>query len=115
LENIRITQHYRFYHRGVDFDGITGDPIRPIAAGKVVNISRSFWAYGNSIIVEHKSGARSLYAHLSKFNVKEGDEVNKNTIIGEVGSTGRSFGDHLHLEVYDENGNNVNPLEYLSD
>lgn len=114
LKNIRITQYYRFYHRGIDLDGITGDPVYPIAEGGVIEVSRSFWAYGNYIVIEHKSGTHSLYAHLSKINVKEKDEVTKTTVIGEVGATGRSFGDHLHLEVYDENGNTIDPLEYLS-
>lgn len=114
LKNIRITQHYRFYHRAIDFDGITGEPIFPITEGEIIKIDRSYWGYGNSVLIEHKSGSRSLYAHLSKINVKTGDEVNKETVIGEVGNTGRSFGDHLHLEVYDEEGRNVNPLEFIS-
>lgn len=113
LEKIRVTQQYRFYHRGVDLDGDTGDPIRPIAAGTVIKVENSYWGYGKSILVEHKSGTRSLYAHLSKFNVNEGDEVTKSTIIGEVGNTGRSFGDHLHLEIYVD-GDTVDPLQYLA-
>ncbi len=112
LENIRITQQYRFYHRGVDLDGVTGDPVRPIAAGRVIKVENSYWGYGKSILIEHKSGAQSLYAHLSKINVNVGDTVAKKTTIGEVGATGRSFGDHLHLEIYVD-GNTVDPLQYL--
>ena len=113
LEKIVITQSYRFYHRAVDLNGDTGDPIRPIAAGQVVDVSSSYWGYGNSIIIEHKNGVRSLYAHLSKINVREGDLVSKSTIIGEVGSTGRSFGDHLHLEII-KDGHAIDPIKYLS-
>lgn len=112
VQNVRITQEYKFYHPGIDLDGITGDTINPIKNGKVVNISYSRFAYGNSVIIDHGNKLTSLYAHLSKIDVKKGQEVDTNTKLGEMGATGRSFGDHLHLEVRDH-GIPINPLSVL--
>lgn len=108
----KITQGYGFFHPGIDLDGTTGDLINPMKNGKVVKIDHSKYAYGNSIIVDHGSNLTSLYAHLSKIYIKEGQEVTTDTILGEMGSTGRSTGDHLHLEVRDH-GVPINPLSVL--
>lgn len=97
--NIAITQGYKFYHPALDLDGVTGDPIKPIAAGKVEAIQYSKVAYGNAIIVDHGEGITSLYAHLSKIFVEENQEVYTYTVLGEMGATGHASGDHLHLEV----------------
>ena len=112
VKEVKITQGYRFYHPGIDMDGFTGDPITPIRKGKVLSISRSKFAYGNSIIVDHGEGMTSLYAHLSKIEVVEGQEVDTFDEIGKMGATGRSSGDHLHLEIRDH-GVPVNPLTVL--
>ena len=109
---IRITQGYNFFHPGLDLDGITGDSIKPIKIGKVISIDQSKFAYGNSVIIDHGNDLTSLYAHLSKINVKLGQEVNTNTVVGEMGATGRAFGDHLHLEVRDK-GIPINPQSVL--
>jgi murein DD-endopeptidase MepM/ murein hydrolase activator NlpD len=111
--NVRkITQGYRLFHPGVDLDGITGDPIWPIMKGKVEYIQYSRFAYGNAVIINHGNGLTSLYAHLSKILVKEGQEVTTDTLVGLMGSTGRSTGDHLHLEIRDH-GVSINPLSVL--
>lgn len=112
VENVSITQGYRFYHPGIDLDGITGDPIKPIKNGVVINVDYSRFAYGNSVIVDHGEGITTLYAHLSTIAVAEGQTVTTSDEIGKMGATGRSFGDHLHLEVR-ENGVPVNPLNIL--
>ncbi|OGM86560.1 hypothetical protein A2616_01500 [Candidatus Woesebacteria bacterium RIFOXYD1_FULL_33_11] len=109
---IRITQGYNFFHPGLDLDGITGDTIKPIKKGKIISIDHSKFAYGNSVIVDHGNELTSLYAHLSKINVSNGQEVTTNTSLGEMGATGRAFGDHLHLEVRDH-GVTLNPLSIL--
>lgn len=109
---VRITQKFNFFHPGIDLDGITGDTIKPIKAGIVEAISRSKFAYGNAIIINHGNGLTSLYAHLSKILVTEGEEVTTLTKIGEMGATGHAFGDHLHLEIRD-NGRPINPLSVL--
>lgn len=112
VKEVRITQGYKFYHPGLDLDGITGDPIKPIKGGKVIYAESEKFGYGKHVIVDHGNGMTSLYAHLSKVNVETGQEVTTDTILGEMGATGRSFGDHLHLEVRDH-GIPVNPLSVL--
>lgn len=111
-ETVRVTQGYRLFHPGIDLDGLTGDPIRPIKKGRVEDVSMSKYAYGNAIIVDHGNQITSLYAHLSKIFVQEGQEVDTNTIIGAMGATGRAYGDHLHLEVRDH-GIPISPYSVL--
>lgn len=112
VEEVKITQGYKFFHPGLDLDGITGEPIKSIKAGKVETVEYSNVGYGKHVIVDHGDNLKSLYAHLSKINVKTGDNVTTDTILGEMGATGRSFGDHLHLEVRDH-GVPINPLSVL--
>ncbi len=96
-------------HRAIDFAAPTGTPIETVADGTVVFAG---WqgAYGNFIKIEHGGGIATAYAHLSKMNVKKGDRVRQGQVIGEVGTTGRSTGPHLHYEMY-KNGELVHPLE----
>ncbi|KKR39508.1 MAG: Peptidase M23, partial [Candidatus Woesebacteria bacterium GW2011_GWB1_40_101] len=101
VEKVKITQGYRFFHPGIDFDGLTGDPIKPIKGGIVEALQFSKYAYGNAVLIDHGNKVESLYAHLAEIYVKEGQEVTKDTIIGTMGATGRASGDHLHLEVHD--------------
>jgi len=103
VKNIRISQGYKFYHPGIDLDGITGEPVYPVMAGVVEEVSYSRFAYGNAVIVNHGNKITSLYAHLSKIEVREGQAVTINTKLGEIGATGRAWGDHLHLEIRDHN------------
>jgi len=112
VEEVSVTQGFAFYHPGVDFDGLTGDPVKPIKKGKVSAVSYSKFAYGHSVLIEHANGVSSLYAHLSKIEVEIGQEVTLDTEIGKMGATGRAFGDHLHLEVYDH-GKAISPLTVL--
>lgn len=112
VQNIRITQGYRFFHPGIDLDGITGDPIKPVKNGKVTEVSYSKYAYGYSVRVDHGKDVTSLYAHLSEIDVEPNQEVTTDTVIGKMGATGRAFGDHLHLEIYDH-GRSVNPVNVL--
>lgn len=112
VDEVKISQGYYFFHPAYDLDGITGDSIYPIKNGVVEEIQYSKFAYGNAVYVNHGGGFVSLYAHLSKINVQKGDVVTTYDVIGEMGNTGRSFGDHLHLEIY-ENGKNINPYTIL--
>lgn len=111
-EEMNLTQRYSWYHRGLDIDGITGDPIKPIAPGLVSVVEFSKFGYGNSVIIDHGDGLSSLYAHMSKVFVEPNQKVNLNTVLGEMGSTGRSTGDHLHLEVR-SGVTQINPLSVL--
>jgi murein DD-endopeptidase MepM/ murein hydrolase activator NlpD len=86
------------FHSGIDFRGPTGLAVKASAAGKVIHAGPS-GGYGNMVEIKHASGWVSRYAHLSQFNVQEGDAVDTGDTIGAVGSTGRSTGPHLHYEV----------------
>ena len=112
VEIVRISQGYKFFHPGLDLDGETGDPIKSIKSGVVEVAEYSNVGYGKHIIVDHGNNLKTLYAHLSKINVKVGDSITTSTIIGEMGSTGHSTGSHLHFEVRN-NGIPINPLSVL--
>jgi len=112
VESVRITQGYRRFHQAIDLAEPLGSPVYPITEGRVESISWQKFGWGNHIVIDHGSGFKSLYAHLSKIVVKKGQEVDKNTVIGLIGTTGWSTGPHLHLEVYD-NGQPFNPLTIL--
>lgn len=107
-----ISQGYWAIHPGIDITAPKGSPIYPIKAGKVMEISTSRYNYGRSVLVEHDDGLTSLYAHMGKIMVQEGDKIDEKTELGEVGITGRTSGPHLHLEVR-KNGVSRNPIAYL--
>jgi murein DD-endopeptidase MepM/ murein hydrolase activator NlpD len=100
------------FHEGVDFMAEIGTPILA-AAGGIVVCSEKSTSYGNMVEIDHGNGLSSRYAHMSKRLVKVGDVVLRGQEIGEVGSTGRSTGPHLHFEVL-LNGKPQNPAKYLS-
>ena len=100
------------FHPGIDFKGKRGDAVKSTADGKVI-IAGWFQGYGKCVKIKHKNNLETLYGHLSKINVKEGQMVNSGQIIGQVGSTGHSTGNHLHYEVR-KNGKPTNPGSYLS-
>jgi len=85
-------------HRGTDFRAPMGTPVHAVNSGEVV-LARELYYEGNCIIVDHGLGFMTLYMHLSKFDVKEGDQVEKGQAIALSGSTGRVTGPHLHLSV----------------
>jgi len=111
-EEVKINQGYRIYHPGIDLDGNIGDPVYPVMAGVVSEISRSKYAYGNAVIVDHGNNITSLYGHLSKISVEKDDVLTTKSVLGEVGSTGHSTGPHLHLEIR-SGGIPVNPFSIL--
>ena len=98
-------------HTGLDFRAQMGDPVRATANGKVVN---SGWSggYGRMVEIDHGNGLSTRYGHLSQIDVKVGDTVRIGQVIGEVGSTGRSTGPHLHYETRID-GEAVDPQKFL--
>lgn len=100
------------FHSGIDFKGSRGDAVKSTAGGKVI-VAGWFQGYGKCVRIRHKNNLETLYGHLSKISVKEGQMVNTGQIIGQVGSTGHSTGNHLHYEVR-KNGKPVNPHNFLS-
>lgn len=105
-------------HAGIDFSANTGDVVHAFDDGVV---TRAGWqdkdnpkkGFGLRVYIEHADGLVSIYGHLSKIYVKEGQSVSKDTPIGEAGSTGRSTAHHLHFELHLD-GKPVNPSEYLN-
>lgn len=112
LEAKNVTQGYTLFHKGVDLNGRTGDPVYPMSGGVVESAEYSTSGYGKMVLVDHGNGYKSLYAHLSKIDVSQGQKIDNETKIGEVGATGHAYGDHLHMEIY-ENGKTTNPLTLL--
>lgn len=102
----------RSFHTGIDMACSTGTPIYPAMDG-VVTAAGYNSTYGNYVIVQHHSGYKTLYGHMSKITCKKGNFVYTTTQIGKVGSTGLSTGPHLHFTVY-KNGKTVNPLGLLN-
>ncbi|MEE9352215.1 MAG: M23 family metallopeptidase [Thiotrichaceae bacterium] len=98
-------------HKGIDFAGRKGTPVNTVAGGVVQFIGRK-GGYGNVVEIDHSDGLVSRYAHLSVINVKSDQVVKKGEHIASVGSTGRSTGPHLHLEVL-KNGVHQNPAKYF--
>jgi murein DD-endopeptidase MepM/ murein hydrolase activator NlpD len=96
-------------HRGVDLRGRTGDPVYAVAQGRVVLSTYNKYA-GNKVAIKHRDGSRSYYFHLQKRGVKVGDWVKAHQIIGNVGSTGRVTGPHLHFGFKTARGRWMNPL-----
>ncbi|QNI35643.1 M23 family metallopeptidase [Edaphobacter albus] len=85
-------------HRGLDYRAKTGTPVMATNNGRVV-LARSLYYEGNCVIIDHGLGLMTLYMHLSKFKVKEGQRVKRGQIIALSGGTGRATGTHLHLSV----------------
>jgi murein DD-endopeptidase MepM/ murein hydrolase activator NlpD len=99
------------FHAGLDISGDSGDPIYATADG-VVTSSGYDRAYGYNIMIKHASGVSTHYAHMRKLLVEKGQTVKQGETIGQLGSTGRSTGPHLHFEVI-KNGATIDPKPYL--
>ena len=87
------------YHTGQDFPAPVGTPIYAAAAGVVLSPTAGGWA-GINVVIQHSNGGSTLYAHMSRKVVSTGQTVRPGQLIGYVGTTGRSFGAHLHFEYY---------------
>lgn len=98
-------------HYGNDYPMNQGTPVSVIQPGKVANAGFVNNGYGIQVKVDHPGGVSSFYAHLSSANVSAGQDISPGTVIGKVGSTGRSTGPHLHFEV-DANGKVTDPTPY---
>ncbi|MBI2159708.1 MAG: M23 family metallopeptidase [Candidatus Rokubacteria bacterium] len=101
------------FHGGLDIRAEKGTPVRAPAAG-TVTFAGTQPDYGITVIVDHGQDIRSVYGHLSRLAVKQGDRVERGGTLGMTGSTGRSSGPHLHYEVLVK-GQPVNPRAYLWD
>jgi murein DD-endopeptidase MepM/ murein hydrolase activator NlpD len=101
----------RRFHYGMDFSARKGTPIYATGNGVVKRADNRSSGYGKHIRIDHGFGYISLYAHLSKYNVRRGQRVKRGDIIGYVGNTGRSVGPHLHYEIFKDK-KKINPLNF---
>ena len=109
-----ISQAFYWYHPAVDIAGNEDAKVYPIADGKVIEVGYQFRGYGKYVAAQHDEKITSMYAHLKVVNAKTNQEVGKDSILGIVGSTGRSTGPHLHLEI-EIGGEKINPLSVIED
>jgi len=100
------------FHAGLDIAGDKGQPVYATADGTVTQAGYS-GAYGNLIVIDHGFGLETRYGHLSSFKVQKGAQVKRGEMIGRLGATGRTTGNHLHYEVI-ANGRLLNPLQLLT-
>jgi len=108
----RITQRYSWYHRAIDIADSSSPTIISSAAGKVVQVIYSRVGYGNHVVVDHGNGYQTLYAHMSQIYVSSGQTLSAGQAVGQMGSTGKSTGAHLHFEII-QGGVKINPLTIL--
>lgn len=98
-------------HGGVDIGVPYGTPIYAAESGQVIS-AEYHWSWGNNVLIWHNGTYSTRYAHCSSLAVSAGEYVQKGQIVGYVGSTGQSTGNHLHFEVY-QNGTRVDPLNFV--
>ena len=101
----------RKMHAGMDFSAKTGTEIYATGNGTINKVRRSKKGYGNYVEINHGYGYKTLYAHMSKSIVKQGQKVKRGELIGYVGNTGTSVAPHLHYEVI-KNGKKIDPVNF---
>lgn len=99
------------FHPGIDFKGQYGAPIYATSDG-IVDRCDWYGGYGNAVVLNHGFGYQTLYGHMSKVNVMQGQEIKAGDLIGFIGSTGRSTGPHVHYEIR-KDGIDIDPGPYL--
>ena len=100
-------------HTGIDIPAPKNTKIYAAKSGVVITSTYNS-SYGNYVVVSHSDGTSTLYAHMNKRNASVGQTVNQGAVIGYVGTTGSSTGNHLHFEIR-LNGNRVDPIDYFKD
>ena len=110
---LRIHPIYKIikFHSGMDFTAPAGTDVYATGNGIVAAVQSSQRGLGKNIVIDHGFGYSSIYAHLSNFNVRVGQKVQRGDVIGYVGNTGTSIANHLHYEIK-LNGANVDPVNY---
>lgn len=107
-----ISQYFAWYHPGLDLPNPTEPPVYASDGGTIVYAGWDSTGYGNRVDVDHGNGYLTRYAHLSNIYVTSGQSVSRGQSIGQMGSTGRSTGPHLHFELHFR-GIAINPLAIL--
>lgn len=107
-----VTQYPIWYHMALDIANRAAPEILAADSGVVIFADCVRYGYGCHIVIDHNNGYRTLYAHLSRFNVTAGQNIVRGQSIGQMGLTGKSTGTHLHFEIR-EGDKLLNPLEFL--
>ncbi len=102
------------FHPGIDIAGSLGNAVYASASGVVVYAGWNNFGYGDMIVVDHGGGWQTLYAHLSQVDVVCGQATFQGNVIGRLGSTGNSTGNHLHFEMQHDTYGKVNPYSFVS-
>jgi murein DD-endopeptidase MepM/ murein hydrolase activator NlpD len=100
------------FHAGLDFTAPQGTPIYATANGVAKIAGNKGNGYGNHVVINHGYGYETLYGHMFRVNVKQGQKVSRGEVIGYVGSTGKSTGPHCHYEVH-KNGQRIDPVYFF--
>ena len=98
-------------HTGVDFAAKVGTPIYATGDGVIESVDFLFYGYGNTVVIDHGFGYKTMYAHMSTINVVEGMKIKRGECLGGVGKSGKTTGAHLHYEVI-YRGTKVNPANF---
>lgn len=116
VDEARMTRGYlpkkRRPHLGIDLAAPRGTPILAAQSGTVIYAGREFSGYGNMVLIESGRGWATLYAHMDKIVISEGQKVTQGQILGAMGRTGRATGVHLHFEIRKDRGP-IDPLPLL--
>jgi murein DD-endopeptidase MepM/ murein hydrolase activator NlpD len=107
-----ITQYPIWYHMALDIANPSQPPVMAADDGIVVLVKYLNYDYGHHVIIDHGNGISTLYGHMTDIYVTPGQKVSRGTVIGKMGSTGRSTGTHLHFEIR-RNGAALSPLSFL--
>ncbi|NUS92788.1 MAG: M23 family metallopeptidase, partial [Nocardia sp.] len=99
-------------HYGVDFADTLGAPIHSVASGTVIEAGPAS-GFGMWVRVQHDDGTIGVYGHVNDIYVSEGQRVNAGDVIATVGNRGQSTGPHLHLEIWDQGGNKIDPMPWM--
>jgi murein DD-endopeptidase MepM/ murein hydrolase activator NlpD len=110
-----VSQHFGPFHPAIDLRAELLSNVKPMLPGVVTTVAVEPGGYGNYVIIDHKNGMLTLYAHLAKVLVKEGEEVGMTDAIGKIGVTGHSTGPHLHFEIRTSDGSYINPEKIFAD
>jgi len=107
-----VTKRRNSFHKGIDISAPAGTPVYAAEKGIVIDAGYKKSGYGNLIVIKHGNDLATYYGHLSKIVISDGDKVAKGELIGNVGSTGKSTGPHLHFEI--RKGNQaLNPEDFV--
>jgi murein DD-endopeptidase MepM/ murein hydrolase activator NlpD len=118
VSQVHITQSFapakNPRHKGIDIGGFKGMPIMASKEGRVIYTGHAFRGYGNMVLIEHEGKMATLYAHLNRIKVRQGQNVKVGQTVGLMGRTGRATGVHLHFEVM-YNRQPMDPLLFLNE